>query len=62
MFPSLQNHSLTEPPVTRSIPVAPDWYGIGKEADQMQNVLHLIPKPPQGNFKQVRATDSDCSS
>jgi len=32
--------------------VAPDWYGIGSERDQMQSVNSLIPKPPKFNWDQ----------
>ncbi|CAG9467861.1 unnamed protein product [Pedinophyceae sp. YPF-701] len=30
--------------------VAPDWYGIGSERDQMQSVLRLVPKPPKPSW------------
>jgi len=32
--------------------VAPDWYGIGTERDQMQSVNMLIPKPPRFDWDQ----------
>lgn len=32
--------------------VAPDWYGIGTERDQMQSVNSLIPKPPKFGWEQ----------
>ena len=32
--------------------MAPDWYGIGSERDQMQSVNSLIPKPPKFNWDQ----------
>jgi len=33
-------------------PVAPDWYGIGTERDQMQSVNLLVPRPPRPDWSQ----------
>jgi len=38
-------------------PVKADWYGIGTERDQMQNVMRLIPKPGKPDWPKFRDYD-----